>query len=148
RMARPPYASFLRAAALALAATTPATVAHGAPAAARPAPNRTVDLRVTGDGGSFEVGVNPEVVTSFYLPEPVARVVASDQRRFELKAAGSSVTVRPRPGDGGARGTINIDTGSLHLTVVLKLVSFEEARGQVFFRRNDQPVLDAQCRER
>lgn len=97
---------------------------------------------VQGSGGSFEVPVSPTFVTVFYVPENVTRALASDKENFTIYASGDTVTVRPVRAarhTNGLRANLNIDTESLHLSIILRVVeNDEEAVSQVFFVRAEE----------
>ncbi len=109
----------------------------------------SLEFVVEGSGGSFEVPVSPTYVTVFYLPSDVVRALASDQENFQINRVDDTVTVRPRPSSKAKRANLNIETKSLRLSILLRVVDRDEdAVSQVFFvPAEEKAVFDRRVAE-
>lgn len=124
----------------AIVAVAAGVVATAAPARAdEPASGRAAAEYVVEPGGSasFEVPVNAAFVTVLYFPDRVVSAVASDKRRFDIRARGDTVTLRPRTEQAGVTANLNVQTESLKVSVILKTVPKSHALAQVVFKRAD-----------
>ena len=109
-----------------------------APAAAQPArAGAAREFIVEGSGGGFEVTLSPTFVTVFYLPEDIQRAIASDQRNFSVSVAGKAVAVQPVANPKAKRENLNLDTKTLHISIILNVGSDTDAVSQVVFKRKD-----------
>ena len=112
-----------------------ALVAVAAVAEAAPPSNASREFVVEGSGGGYEVTVSSRYVTVFYLPEPVTKALASDQRNFSITVMNDTVAVRPLRDAKDLSANLNIDTKSLHISVLLKVGVPADATLQVIFTR-------------
>ena len=102
--------------------------------AARPS-GASVEFFVERSGGGYEVTVNPQFVTVFYLPEKAIRALASNQKDFVITILKDTVVVRPTKDEPGLTANLNIDMKNLRISVVLRVGKPEEAIAQVIFTR-------------
>lgn len=101
-----------------------------------------------GNVGAFEVIVSPAYVTVFYLPEPVTKALASDQRNFSISIMGDTVALRPLTNGKASTANLAIETASLRLSIILKVGSAEEAVSQVVFTRaEDKATFERRVNE-
>jgi hypothetical protein len=115
----------------------------------------STDVAVPAGGGQYEIRVNPELITSLFLPEPIDRVLASNQKDFTVRQMDdTSVAVKPNKADPKLTGNVVITTASLRITVVLNVVDDPaEAHAQVNFRKAEveealQKRIDAEVERR
>lgn len=114
--------------------------AHAKEPAAPPATGAAREFVVEGQGGAFEVVVSPTYVTTFYLPEEVTQALASDQKNFSITIRKNTVALRPVTNKKGLTANLNIDTANLHLSVILKIGSDQEAVSLVIFTRAEDKI--------
>lgn len=123
-------------AAIAAPAIPPASAREGEKPAADGGASR--EFVVEGKGGAYEVTVSPTYVTVFYLPDEVTQALASDQRNFSITVKKNTVVVRPVTDKKGLSANLNIDTSTLHISVILRVGQEAEAVSQVIFSRADE----------
>jgi hypothetical protein len=117
-----------------LAVPTAVARAQTPASAARPS-GASVEFFVERSGGGYEVTVNPQFVTVFYLPEKAIRALASNQKDFVITVLKDTVVVRPTKDEPGLTANLNIDMKNLRISVVLRVGKPEEAIAQVIFTR-------------
>jgi hypothetical protein len=113
-----------------------AATGRAAPAAAPTTPQcqssgASVEYLVEGAGGGYEVNVSPGYVTVFHLPEPITNAFLSDKKNFSANVFTTTVLVYPQ--HEGLTANLNIDTKSLHISVILKSGPVAQAKAQVIF---------------
>jgi len=102
--------------------------------AARPAQAGAGDetqsvVMVSGGSAAIDVSVNPALITSVFLPEPVTRILASDQKHFAVRAMGNAVVIKPLTSNPSIQANVVVTSASLNLTLVLR-VTDEPAAAQ------------------
>ena len=85
--------------------------------AARPS-GASVEFFVERSGGGYEVTVNPQFVTVFYLPEKAIRALASNQKDFVITILKDTVVVRPTKDEPGLTANLNIDMKGLRISEI------------------------------
>jgi hypothetical protein len=95
-------------------------------------------LAVPGDSGVMELPVHPAIMTMLYFPEPIERVIRSDEQNFLVGAKGTKLGVRPLPdAPVGTQASLSIITKTMRVGVRLEVVA--DPRGadvQVSFVRH------------
>lgn len=114
----------------------------------------STEVLVSGGSGQVEVLLHPSIITSLFLPEPIKRVLASDQKNFTVREMGNAVAIKPLVADTKLTANVVITTETLTLTVILRVTDdAREAQGQVTFKRAEveeelQKRIDAEVERR
>ena len=114
----------------------------------------STEVLVSGGSGQVEVLLHPSIITSLFLPEPIKRVLASDQKNFTVREMGNAVAIKPLVADPKLTANVVITTETMTLTVILRITNDpREAQGQVTFKRAEveqelQTRIDAEVEKR
>lgn len=120
---------------IATALSIPSTLTAADECLPEPLPGGMQKLIINGSPASYTIGVHPDIVTFIYMPDKVTRIFSSaGENRFTTEVMGSRLIVRPldslrvnqAAGGGssvGAAANIHIETDSLVITLLLRVVS-------------------------
>ncbi len=93
-------------------------------------------VMVSGGSAQVEVTVHPSIITSLLFPEPVKRVLASDQKHFAVRTMGNAVVIKALRADPTIQANVVITTATLSVTVVLRVTdNASAAQPQVAFKK-------------
>ena len=85
---------------------------------ARAAPVESDRLVVPGNSGVMTLPVHSSLMTVLHFPEPVERVMRSDEQHFVIGAKGMLVGIRPLPdAPVGMQASLNVITKTMRLGV-------------------------------